>query len=404
MSDPQDLVDRIRAAAPAIEAQLQDTDVERLMSGIHQRRRRRAVGRLALFAGAMAAAGALAVAIFHRTPTGNGGVSAPPPTATAAGPTRLQLADGSVVTRLEPATALEVIENQPAHITLDLGRGRERFEVVPRPAAQRSFRVRAGAVTVTVIGTIFTIERVADRIGVVVERGTVRVDWANGTRPLRAGEGGWFPPLRAAEEDGIQAGQPEAAPGGEPRPDGEEDDAPHPAKTDAVAAPAGPGKHRSTTTQAAAEVRATPPPVPLLPPSPPVAPPPAGLDPPTPEQVLAAADSARAAGRDAEAVALLRRLLADWPGDARAPLAAFTLGRLLMRDPERALDAAAAFAQARALAPAGPLAEDALAREAEVLARAGSLAAARARAREYLGLYPLGHRATKMKMLGGDSE
>jgi hypothetical protein len=51
--------------------------------------------------------------------------------------------------------------------------------------------------------------------------------------------------------------------------------------------------------------------------------------------------------------------------DPRAPLAAFTLGRVLLRELARPREAAAAFAQARALAPRGPFVEDALAREVE---------------------------------------
>jgi len=64
-------------------------------------------------------------------------------------------------------------------------------------------------------------------------------------------------------------------------------------------------------------------------------------------------------------------------------------------------DAAAAFARARALAPAGPLAEDALAREAEALVQAGARSDARARAAEYLRLYPRGRRGPALRVLGG---
>src|SRR6185436_1564482 len=59
----------------------------------------------------------------------------------------------------------------------------------------RSFSVAAGGVTVTALGTVFTVDRVEDRVGVVVTRGEVLVDWRLGTRHLRAGEDGWFPPL-----------------------------------------------------------------------------------------------------------------------------------------------------------------------------------------------------------------
>ena len=60
-------------------------------------------------------------------------------------------------------------------MAIDLVRGRGRFEVAPRP--ERPFSVRAGDVTITVLGTVFTVERVADWIGVSVARGRVLVDW-----------------------------------------------------------------------------------------------------------------------------------------------------------------------------------------------------------------------------------
>jgi transmembrane sensor len=109
--------------------------------------------------------------------------------------------------------------------------------------------------------------------------------------------------------------------------------------------------------------------------------------------LLADADRARLAGRFEEGASLLRRLVRDYPADQRAPLAAFSLGRLLLGELGRPAEAARAFARARSLAPEGPLAEDALAREAEAWERAKHLDRARARAAEYLRVYPSGRRA-----------
>ena len=63
-------------------------------------------------------------------------------------------------------------------------------------------------------------------------------------------------------------------------------------------------------------------------------------------------------------------------------------------------DAAEAFAQARALAPDGALAMDALAREVEARARAGDAEAARARAEEYIARYPNGLRVAAVRRWG----
>ena len=67
----------------------------------------------------------------------------------------------------------------------------------------------------------------------------------------------------------------------------------------------------------------------------------------------------------------------------------------------RPREAAAAFAEARALQPDGAFAEDALAREAEAYAQAGDPSAARLRAQAYLRLYPEGRRAREMNAFGG---
>jgi transmembrane sensor len=64
-------------------------------------------------------------------------------------------------------------------------------------------------------------------------------------------------------------------------------------------------------------------------------------------------------------------------------------------------EAAAAFAEVRTLAPGTEFAEDALAREVEAWKRAGDQGSARARAQEYIRLYPKGLRAEAVKAFGG---
>jgi transmembrane sensor len=119
------------------------------------------------------------------------------------------------------------------------------------------------------------------------------------------------------------------------------------------------------------------------------------------EGLMLAADAARLSGHAAESVPYFRRLLREHAGDARAPVAAFTLGRILLAELDRPAEAADAFAQARRLAPAGPLAPDALAREVEAAARAGDRARARAKAGEYEARYPNGPRAADVRRVGG---
>jgi len=235
------------------------------------------------------------------------------------------------------------------------------------PRAGRVFSVRAGAVTVTVLGTAFSVERVADRVGVNVTRGAVQVDWGAGSRRVTAGEDGWFPPLVVSPEaDAGPAGAPakESARVGHKRTLAKDDsESLAPSSSESPVAPA----------ETAVEPTAR------------------AID--DAAKLLADADHARLAGRYEEGVTLLRRLVRDHADDQRAPLAAFSLGRILLGELHRPAQAAMAFSRARALAPDGPLAEDALAREVEAWAQAGNLDRARARGAEYLRLYPNGTRA-----------
>ncbi len=115
------------------------------------------------------------------------------------------------------------------------------------------------------------------------------------------------------------------------------------------------------------------------------------------DALMAAADAARFGGHPDEAPSYLKEVLDDHPRHAMAPLAAFTLGRVYLEQLGAAEKAAAAFARARSLAPAGALADDALAREVEAWAKAGDTEKARARAREYLERHPSDRRAAAVR-------
>jgi transmembrane sensor len=115
------------------------------------------------------------------------------------------------------------------------------------------------------------------------------------------------------------------------------------------------------------------------------------------DALLKEADERRASGSAAGAAARLREVLARFPGDERAPLAAFTLGLVLLDGGGTPREAALAFARARRLDPQGELAEDALAREVEAWAQAGANRSAAAKAREYVHWYPHGRRVAEVK-------
>lgn len=241
---------------------------------------------------------------------------------------RWQLRDGSRILIETPDTRITKQRESSNEVVFELASGAAEFDVARRP--ERAFRVLAGAVRVEVIGTKFRVERRAERSEVSVQRGRVRVAWGTSSQELSAGQSGVFPPDEARVEP--------------------------------------------TSTAAMSVAPTSAPPIPAA---------------PSAEALFAAADRARSEGHSAEAVKALRQLTQRFPHDARAPLAAFTLGRLLLESLHQPAEAARVFAQARALSGGnGALAEDALAREVEAWRAAGNSGEAAKRAEQYRTLYP----------------
>ena len=355
MADDRDLMRQISQAGARMNPGLSDRDVERLIAGAAKRRRRGRSYRV-LFAGVTTLAVAFALAHAFRQP-----LPSPTPAPLVKGPDVpsqvdprvLRLADGSTATALDSGTEMSIVEDGNEHAALSLVRGRGRFNIMRRPT--RALEVRAGDVSVTVLGTVFSMERVADRVGVTVENGTVRVQWRGGAAILQAGGTGWYPPLPVAEAPDREVARKRSLKSAERR--------------------------VSMATQGGVSD------------SPPTA------KPKSAEDLLAAADRARLAGRAAEGADLLRALLRDHRNDPRAPLAAFTLGRMSLMELGQPLEASFFFAEARRLSPQGPLAEDSMARETEALMQAGEPSLAKSRAKEYLRLYPDGRRASAVRMI-----
>jgi transmembrane sensor len=257
-------------------------------------------------------------------------------------------------------------------VELDLVAGGAQFDVTPDQ--EREFRVNAGRVAVVVLGTKFTVSLSEDHTRIEVQRGRVRVDWERGQQILAPGERGVFPPVEA------QAGPPAelASPG----------------ETEKPTAPAPPVPARSGAdwrtlarrgdfTSAYRMVHARP----------------AALT--EMDDLLLAADVVRGAGHAPEAVPFLERAIALHSGDSKSAVAAFTLGRVRQTDLDDPTGAAAAFARARSIAPGGPLAEDALAREVESSFQSGDKIRARALAEEYIKTWPSGTRLRAVRHFGG---
>jgi transmembrane sensor len=355
------LADRLARASRHIDAGFDARDVEPGLASLERRitRRRRAVqGTFAV----TAVAAACAIAFQWRAH------EAAPLTAATPGTGRLTTQDGSVATPRDPQTVLVVTRDLADEVALDLERGRGHFEVTRNP--KRRYRVHAGPVDVEVLGTAFDVERSGERVQVQVDHGVVRVAWSGGSARLRAGESGTYPPLRAAD-----AGEPEA-PASAMR-EAQEPSTPaalpqRAAQRDQWRSLARAGKHQEAFGSLGKQ------PVEDLP----------GL--------LLAADAARLSGHPREAARYLEHLVQRYPGSPSAPLAAFTLGRLTLYELKQPAAAARSFARAYSLDPNGPMAEDALAREAEAYHQAGDAQRSKRAAERYLARFPSGARRAEL--------
>jgi transmembrane sensor len=274
-------------------------------------------------------------------------------------PEAIVLRDGSRAELADAASLLTVSRDVPEQVRVVLERGGARFAVARR--AERRFEVEAGPVLVRVRGTTFSVRREGESTRVAVEDGHVQVLWAGETMDLFAGDSSVFPPPAPAARSTDSTAQPAAA-------------------TTAWRELAKRGEYkRAYTALQKARARV----------------------PDAPEDHMLAADVARLSGHAQQAVPHLRAVAERFADDPRAPVAAFTLGRVFL-DLERPSEAAQAFRRARTLWPRGPLALDAWASEAEALHAAGDRRAAEKVATRYIERQPAGRHAQAMRALAGD--
>jgi hypothetical protein len=151
-------------------------------TGAPEPRRRRAAG-LALASLAFGAAGAVAILTFVRAQDGSGAEATAARPAQRA-PQRLTFEGAEVEVAVNSVVNLG--DPRAEGTTLLLARGAIRCNVQPR-AERPAFRVRAGAVEVVVVGTVFSVRREHGVVTVTVERGTVHVRGPSGTTTLTAG-------------------------------------------------------------------------------------------------------------------------------------------------------------------------------------------------------------------------
>jgi transmembrane sensor len=245
------------------------------------------------------------------------------------------LSDGSRVD-LGSDVVLLARENSGDAVRLEMSAGRATFDV--RPHGPRLWSIDCGEFLVEVLGTRFTIEHQGAWGEVQVARGVVRVSGPSvpgGSRTLRAGESLRMPEQEPAAVPAIAPmveQRPRATPGWRELATRGEYDA-------AYASVMRTGIEREA--QRSHEV----------------------------ETLFALADTARLSGHPADARYPLERIVQEHPTDRRAPLAAFTLGRIELESMQRREIAAQWFERAIALGLSGSLRTAAERRIAEIRAR-----------------------------------
>lgn len=316
-----------------IEPELDEARLDRSWSAIEGRlaepAKPRRRGRWAAATVALAAAAALALWVGWPSPTPWVGTTL----ATADETAEVRLPENSLV-NAEPRTELVRIQEGEREVRLALREGAATFDVVRNP--DRLFAVEAGDVEVRVVGTAFRVARVGERVRVSVERGAVDVRRGDELVRLRKGEQ-WEGDAEIDLEEPRAAAQP--VPIEEPE-------------------------------QARRRRRAGP----------------------SADELFADAAEARRSGDAREAARLYGRLVARFPGDERAALASFELGRIRLDQLGDPNGAASAFRRALALG-GGPFAQEARARLVESYDAAGNRAACERSKEAYLRRHPNGRYA-----------
>jgi hypothetical protein len=301
------------------------------------------------------------------------GAPAAPQVGSALASQQLRLPDGSTVQLLDATTDVMVEHSAPERVALRIRAGRARLEIDAQ--AGRVFQLRTSQVVFQVLGAVFEVAQEPESTWLRVESGRVLV--VSGAEPgaLEAGDEATYPlPGRSALAAPIPV---------EP----EQGRRPARARASLPSAPVESWREHAERGEFKQAFS-------LLPR-------PDSGDAMDVSELLLAADAARLSGHARAAVPFLERVMEEHAADARAPLAAFTLGGVLMNQLGMPREAEAAYAKARATSIGGALAQDALARQVEAAYRADDEALARRLAREYLEHYPQGRRIHAVRRFGG---
>jgi transmembrane sensor len=291
----------------------------------------------------------------------------------------LSLSDGSTVA-IDRGARLELVENTATSFVAKQPAGRVSYSVTP--GGPRRWSIESPLATVEVVGTEFVVDADGEHLRVDVQRGVVVVRGEHvPDRVQRLIAGGSLEVVRptprapepsaAASAAGPSPVPPAPALTSRPVSAPWKDSASRHAYDDAYAA-LGPGGVARASERASVD------------------------------ELLSLADVARFSNHPQDAVSPLSRVISAHRSDPRAPLAAFTLGRVeldSLNEPGRAADA---FSSAIELGLPRSLLEDAYARLVEARGRAGDRAGARDAAADYARLFPAGARTPSFRRWTGE--
>jgi TolA-binding protein len=284
------------------------------------------------------------------------------------GPTMVTFSDESVA-QLGERALVRVERDEVQEVRVAVTGGRARFSVTKNPA--RAFHVLIRGVDVSVVGTRFLVEDLGEGVSVSVEEGIVEVRAGNELRRLSAGQS-W-------RGNAISSTLVEPAP---------EADA-ELTELDISDVPLAKTRPASKKIPAREVKKSL-----LTPPAPPLK-----ISRSTADELFSAGIEARRTGQASTAKAAWNRFLVEYPGDARAGLASFELGRIEMDINHNFSASLRAIQMALELAPEAAFAEDALARLVQLQDSHKNTAACKVAKARYVSRYPRGTYAMSLVSL-----
>jgi transmembrane sensor len=301
----------------------------------------------------------------------------------------LRFGDGSVIT-LAPGSLIDPLSNSADAVVVQQARGVVTYDIAPH---HRRWTIECGAVSVEVVGTRFRVERDEHHVRVDVSRGVVLVRGARVPDHVARLTVGMHldvatddvasvtPPT--VTTDPVASVAPPIATVSAPPP-------PRPAHA-AVAQPAAASTNATWRQLAAAgandDAYATLGQGGVA----------SAAKTASVEELFALADVARLSGHAAEAIDPLQRIVDHHADDARASLAALTLGRIQLRALDEPREAAAWLATAITLGLPAGLTEETYALQIEALSRAGDRAAARRAYARFVERFPSSTRTAELQ-------